>query len=137
MRNLSIILIAFCFMTSITSCSKDNAGPGGQSQINVKVLNGNSNVPDAEVKVLYNARTYPGSSASYSASSTADHKGNAVFKDLRRGDYYFYSAVETVDTIYEGGAYVRIRNSKGETHIVIDFGADDPFNSVTPPLENP
>ena len=130
-----LLMIGSLFI--LWGCTKFNAGVGGKAQINVKVIYSSINIPDAEVKVMYNARYYPGADASYNDSKTADKKGNVSFKNLRRGDYYFYGSAVVNDTLREGGVYCRIKSKIGETHVVIDFGAKDPFNSVTPPLENP
>lgn len=123
---LSLLII------SIVSCTKFNAGTGGKATIHVKVIDGSYNVPGATVKVIYNAREYPGSDANYDNEMTADVTGLASFKNLRRGDYYFYSFISTTDStgaaiIKEGGAYCRIASKMGETHIVIDYSEADPF----------
>ena len=123
MKLITLTLTFLSLSLFISSCSKNNAGKGGNAQITVKVIDGNANVAGAEVKVMYNARTYPGATASYSETVTADNTGDAVFGNLRRGDYYFYSA----DTLREGGAFMNIASKFGETHVVIDFNEADPF----------
>lgn len=136
MKTLLIGIVSVLAAHLLSGCSKDNAGVGGKAQINVKVIYDNTNVPESEIKVMYNARTFPGSEATYNNSVVSDYKANAEFKNLRRGDYYFYSSAIINDSLMEGGAYVRIKSKKGETHVVIDFGADDPFDNIVV-LENP
>ena len=124
------LLVIFCI--SLIACDKNDAGTGGKAQINVKVINGNLNVPGAEVKVKYNANVFPGTNATYNETDTSDHVGNAVFENLKRGDYYFYSYTTVQDTagndvLLEAGSFVNIASKKGETHIVIDFSEENPF----------
>ena len=127
--NLLLILTIPLLMWS---CKKFDAGTGGKATIHVKVINGSQNVPEAPVKVIYNARQFPGSDANYDNEITADHTGLASFENLRRGDYYFYSYITSTDsagneTLKEGGSYGRIASKYGELHLVIDFAETDPF----------
>lgn len=129
MKNILYLAIA---LLSFSSCTKWDAGTGGKATIHVKVINGNVNVPEAPVAVIYNARELPESTANYDNEVTADHTGLSSFVNLKRGDYYFYSYTTDKDSsgndvIIDGGAYGRISSKRGETHLVIDFSQEDPY----------
>lgn len=127
MKSTFLICALFALSTLISSCSKYDAGTGGKAKITVKVINGNVNVPDVSVQVMYKARTFPGTDATYSSTATADNTGDAIFDNLKRGDYYFYCSVVINDTLREAGAFMNIASKFGEQHAVIDFNEEDPF----------
>ena len=127
MKSTLLILNIFIFTAVFSSCRKYSAGTGGKAQITVKVINGNVNIPNADVQVMYNETSFPGTTASYGNTITADNTGDAVFEDLKRGDYYFYSSFLVDTTLKEAGAFVNIASKFGEQHVVIDFNEDDPF----------
>ena len=124
MINKSLIQIFFLFV--FISCSKQ-PGPGGKANVNIHVINGNTNVPETTVYVDYGGNSFPGETATGDASINADQKGLAVFEDLKRGDYYFFVNHLINDTIRSGGAHTIIESRKGEQHIVIDLSEEDPF----------
>lgn len=112
---------------SLLACYK--AGTGGKAKLNIHVFNGQEIVPYSTIYIRYNADKYPGSNASYDDEKLGDHTGLAFFDKLKKGDYYIYATkYDTASmTTFEGGAYAAITNRKGEQHIVIDFGEEDPF----------
>ena len=124
MLHNSLFFLSILF--TITSCSKQ-PGPGGKANINVHVINGNTNVPESSVYVNYGGNSFHGESSTGDASIIADQKGLAVFEDLKRGDYYFFVNHVIDDTIRSGGAHAVIESRKGEQHFVIDLSEEDPF----------
>lgn len=114
-------------MATLSTCYK--AGTGGKAKLNIHVFNGNEIVPYAHVYVRYNTTTYPGANASYNQEAYCDHSGYVEFTKLKKGDYYIYATKYDTASMatFEGGAYAPIQNRKGERHIVIDFGEEDPF----------
>jgi rhodanese-related sulfurtransferase len=127
MKSTLLILFIFICTALVSSCSKYKAGTGGKAKITVKVINGNMNVADVDVQVMYKATTFPGTSASYSSTVIADNTGDAIFDNLKRGNYYFYCAVGIDSTLKEAGAFINIASKFGEQHVVIDFAEEDPF----------
>jgi len=127
MKSISLILTLFICTAFISSCNKYNAGTGGKAKITVKVINGNVNVPNVDVKVMYKATAFPGTEASYNNTVLADNTGDAIFDDLKRGNYYFYCTAVVDDTLREAGAFMNIASKFGEQHAVIDFGEEEPF----------
>ena len=119
-------LLSLSFLFTLFACSKQ-PGPGGKANVNVHVINGNTNVPESTVFVNYGGTSFPGENATGNANIIADQKGLAVFEDLKRGDYYFFVNHMINDTIYSGGARAVIESRKGEQHIVIDLSEEDPF----------
>ena len=127
MKSTSLILSLFICTVLVSSCSKYKAGTGGKAQITVKVINGNVNIPGADVQVMYKATSFPGTSANYSNTVTADNTGDAIFNNLKRGNYYFYCSFVADSTVKEAGAFINIASKFGEQHVVIDFNEEDPF----------
>ena len=127
MKSTLLILSIFIFTAFVSSCSKYKAGTGGKAQITVKVINGNVNIPGADVQVMYKASSFPGTSANYNNTVTADNTGDAIFDNLKRGNYYFYCTLFIDSTIKEAGAFINIASKFGEQHVVIDFNEEDPF----------
>ena len=127
MKSNLLILALFISTVLVSSCKKYNAGTGGKAQITVKVINGNVNIPDIDVQVMYKANAFPGTSATYSNTVIADNTGNAVFDNLKRGNYYFYCNFLIDSTLKEAGAFINIASKFGEQHVVIDFAEEDPF----------
>ena len=127
MKSTILILNIFIFTALISSCRKYNAGTGGKAQITVKVINGNVNIPGADVHVMYNATAFPGTTANYGNTVTADNTGDAIFDKLKRGNYYFYSTFMDDSIVKEAGAFINIASKFGEQHVVIDFNEEDPF----------
>ncbi len=126
-KQIPLFFIITIFITTLfVSCTK-HAGTGGKAIINVHIINGNTNVPNADVYVNYNGNSFPGINATGDASLLADQKGLALFEDLKRGSYYFFVNTLINDTIRSGGAHVLIESRKGEQHIVIDLDEEDPF----------
>lgn len=127
MRTIFRYILLLCVALTFTTCYK--AGTGGKASLNIHVFNGNEIVPYATVYVKYNASTWPGTNASYHNEAVCDHSGFALFNKLKKGDYYFYATkYDTASGAFlEGGAFAPITNRKGEQHIVIDFGEEDPF----------
>jgi hypothetical protein len=125
---MSRVLLFIFAAILISSCEKA-PGPGGKAKINVTVINGNSPVADAIVKIKYGATAYPGVNGKYDDDMIGDYSGHASFDNLTRGDYYIYASNPdtTMSTDWEGGAHVLINNKPGETHIVVDFSEEDPF----------
>jgi hypothetical protein len=127
MKTSLLILNILIFTALVSSCSKYKAGTGGKAQITVKVINGNVNIPGADVKVMYNATSFPGTTANYGSTVTADNTGDAIFDKLKRGNYYFYSTFMDDSIVKEAGAFINIASKFGEQHVVIDFNEEDPF----------
>ena len=127
MKSTLLILPLFIFTVLVSSCRKYNSGTGGKAQITVKVINGNVNIPDIDVQVMYKANAFPGTSATYSNTVIADNTGNAIFDNLKRGNYYFYCSFVADSTLKEAGAFINIASKFGEQHVVIDFAEEDPF----------
>ena len=127
MKPTLLILSLFICTSLVSSCSKYKAGAGGKAQITVKVINGNANVPDIDVHVMYNATAFPGTSANYGNTVIADNTGDAIFDKLKRGNYYFYCNFLIDSTLKEAGAFINIASKFGEQHVVIDFAEEDPF----------
>ncbi len=127
MKSTILILNIFIFTTLISSCSKYSAGTGGKAQITVKVINGNVNIPGADVHVMYNATAFPGTTANYGNTVIADNTGDAIFDNLKRGNYYFYCSFVADSIVNEAGAFINIASKFGEQHVVIDFNEEDPF----------
>ena len=124
------MLPKFLFFLSVlfisNACTKQ-PGPGGKANVNVHVINGNTNVPESTVYVNFGGTSFPGENATGDANLIADQKGLAVFEDFNRGNYYFFVNHMINDTIYSGGASAVIESRKGEQHIVIDLSEEDPF----------
>ena len=127
MKSTLLILSIFICTAFVSSCSKYKAGTGGKAQITVKVINGNVNIPGADVQVMYKATSFPGTNANYNNTVTADNTGDAIFDNLKRGNYYFYSTLFIGSTVKEAGAFINIASKFGEQHVVIDFNEEDPF----------
>lgn len=127
MKSTLLILSLFICAVLVSSCSKYKAGAGGKAQITVKIINGNVNIPGADVHVMYNSTSFPGTTANYGKTVAADNTGDAIFDNLKRGNYYFYSAFIADSILKEAGAFVNIASKFGEQHIVIDFAEEDPF----------
>ncbi len=127
MKSTLLILSLFISTAIVSGCSKYKAGTGGKAQITVKVINGNVNVPNIDVQVMYNATAFPGSSANYGNTAIADNTGDAIFDNLKRGNYYFYCTFVADSTVKEAGAFINIGSKFGEQHVVIDFNEEDPF----------
>ncbi len=127
MKSTLLILSIFICTAFVSSCSKYKAGTGGKAQITVKVINGNVNIPGADVQVMYKATSFPGTNANYNNTVTADNTGDAIFDNLKRGNYYFYSTLFIDSTVKEAGAFINIASKFGEQHVVIDFNEEDPF----------
>ena len=127
MKSTLLLLSLFICTVLVSSCSKYKAGTGGKAQITVKVINGNVNIPGADVQVMYKATSFPGTSANYSNTVTADNTGDAIFNNLKRGNYYFYCSFVADSTVKEAGAFINIASKFGEQHVVIDFNEEDPF----------
>ena len=127
MKSTLLILTIFIFTAIVSGCRKYNAGTGGKAQITVKIINGNVNIPNADVHVMYNATSFPGTTAVYGNTVAADNTGDAVFEDLKRGNYYFYCSFLADSILKEAGAFVNVASKFGEQHIVIDFNEEDPF----------
>ena len=85
------------------------------------------NVADVDVQVMYKATAFPGTSASYSNTVIADNTGDAIFDNLKRGNYYFYCSFVADSIVKEAGAFINIASKFGEQHVVIDFNEEDPF----------
>ena len=125
----SIPLILLCLL--FLSCSK-TAGIGGKAKINVHVIksidNGNAlNLPQTQVSVLYSGQLFPGATSQGDDTMQTNDDGLAIFENLKRGDYYFFVNTTINDTLVSGGHFTTIESRKGETHIVIDLGEEDPF----------
>ena len=127
MKSTLLILSLFICTVLVSSCSKYKAGTGGKAQITVKVINGNVNIPGADVQVMYKASSFPGTSANYNNTVTADNTGDAIFDNLKRGNYYFYCTFIADSSVKEAGAFINIASKFGEQHVVIDFDEEDPF----------
>lgn len=127
MKSTLLILYIFICTAFVSSCSKYKAGTGGKAQITVKVINGNMNVTDADVHVMYNATAFPGPTANYGNTVKADNTGDAIFDNLKRGNYYFYCSFVADSIVKEAGAFINIASKFGEQHVVIDFNEEDPF----------
>jgi hypothetical protein len=127
MKSTLLVLSLFICTVLVSNCSKYKAGTGGKAQITVKVINGNVNIPDADVQVMYKATAFPGSSANYSNTVAADNTGDAIFDNLKRGNYYFYCTLFIDSTVKEAGAFINVASKFGEQHVVIDFNQEDPF----------
>ena len=127
MKSTLLILHIFIFTAFVSGCRKYSAGTGGKAQITVKIINGNVNIPNADVQVMYNATSFPGTTAVYGNTVAADNTGDAVFEDLKRGNYYFYCSFLADSILKEAGAFVNIASKFGEQHVVIDFNEEDPF----------
>ena len=76
---------------------------------------------------MYKATSFPGTNANYNNTVTADNTGDAIFDNLKRGNYYFYSTLFIDSTVKEAGAFINIASKFGEQHVVIDFNEEDPF----------
>ena len=127
MKSTLLILSLFICTALVSSCSKYKAGTGGKAQITVKVINGNVNIPDIDVHVMYNATAFPGTTANYGNTVIADNTGDAIFDNLKRGNYYFYCSFIADSSLKEAGAFINIASKFGEQHVVIDFNEEDPF----------
>ena len=127
MKSTLLILSLFMCTALVSSCSKYKAGTGGKAKITVKVINGNVNIPDIDVQVMYKATAFPGTSATYSNTVIADNTGDAIFDNLKRGNYYFYCSFIADSSLKEAGAFINIASKFGEQHVVIDFAEEDPF----------
>lgn len=127
MINSKIHITILIILVLFYSCKKE-AGYTGKAMVHVHVINGAVSVGNAQVKVKFNANSFPGASAPYEDTKLTDYTGKVDFENLSRGEYYFYSYfADTSGAVYEGGSYLRINNKPGETHIVIDFSEADPF----------
>ena len=127
MKSTLLILSLFICTAFVSSCSKYKAGTGGNAQITVKVINGNVNIPDIDVHVMYTATAFPGTTANYGNTVIADNTGDAIFDKLKRGNYYFYCTFVADSIVKEAGAFINIASKFGEQHVVIDFAEEDPF----------
>ena len=127
MKSTLLILPLFICTVLVSSCRKYNAGTGGKAQITVKVINGNVNIPAIDVHVMYNATAFPGTTANYGNTVIADNSGDAIFDNLKRGNYYFYCSFVADSIVKEAGALINIASKFGEQHVVIDFAEEDPF----------
>ena len=127
MKSTLLILSLFMCTALVSSCSKYKAGTGGKAKITVKVINGNVNIPDIDVQVMYKATAFPGTTANYGNTVIADNTGDAIFDNLKRGNYYFYCSFIADSSLKEAGAFINIASKFGEQHVVIDFAEEDPF----------
>lgn len=128
-HHLSITAILICAF--FISCSK-TPGIGGKAKINVHVIksinNENAlNLPNTTVMVLYNGTSFPGINALGDDSKQTNDDGLAIFDDLKRGNYYFFVNTSISDSLFSGGHFTTIESRKGEVHIVIDLGEEDPY----------
>ena len=64
-------LLFLSILFTIFACSKQ-PGPGGKANVNVHVINGNTNVPESTVYVNYGGTSFPGESATGDANLIAD-----------------------------------------------------------------
>lgn len=121
MRQLLTLLLGTLLAVMVLMGCRKN-GTGGNSIINIHVIDSNSNISDAIVKIKFGATGNPGPYADYDLEDTSNYAGLAKFQDLRRGDYYIraYSPEDSSGNVYEAGKYVKIEN-RGEQHIVIEF----------------
>jgi hypothetical protein len=125
--SIAAIIICCCFI----SCSK-SPGIGGKAKINVHVIksidNDNAlNLPNTAVMVLYNGKSFPGINAHGDDSTQTNDDGLAIFEDLKRGDYYFFVNTTISDSLFSGGHFTTVESRKGEVHVVIDLGEQDPY----------
>ena len=120
-----------CIGIFIVSCSK-TAGPNGKATVHVhliQTLNNNfaMNLANTNVMVNYNSSSFPGNTASGDNNVQTNENGLAEFNNLKRGDYYFFVISSINDTLFSGGQHICIESRKGEQHIVIDIGEENPY----------
>jgi|TARA_B110000438_G_scaffold297475_1_gene343914 hypothetical protein len=125
----SITTIVSCIF--FISCTK-TPGLGGKAKINIHVIksldNGNAlNLANTAVMVLYNGKSFPGINAQGDDIKQTNEDGLAIFDNLKKGDYYFFVNTIISDSSYSGGHFTTIESRKGEVHIVIDLGEQDPY----------
>lgn len=83
------VLIA-AIMTAVFSCKKE--GTGGDATVATIVQHHGKNIPYSTVYVKYGAKDFPGDDVSkYDANQQTDKEGHTHFKNLLKGDYYFYA----------------------------------------------
>ena len=119
------------FLFSFLSCSK-TAGLNGKATVHVHLMHTNNNnygmnLSGTNVMVNYNSNSHPGLSSDGDNNIYTDENGLAEFKNLKRGDYYFFVNTIINDTLFSAGEHLTIQSRKGEQHIVIDIGEENPF----------
>lgn len=127
MKYTFVILSIFILTTLFSSCAKYNAGTGGKAKVTVKVIHGNTNINGIDVQVMYRATEFPGTNANYNNTILVNNTGNAIFDNLKRGNYYFYCTAMIDSSLKEAGAFINIGSKFGEQHVVIDFNQEDPL----------
>ena len=126
-KTLLICLIGVLFF----SCSK-KAGPRGKATVHVHLirsLNNNyaMNLPNTNIMVNYGSVSFPGTNTNGDNSILTNENGLAEFNNLKRGDYYFFVNTTINDSLFSGGHHTTIESRKGEQHIVIDIGEENPY----------
>ena len=127
----NILTVIFILAIIFSGCKK--AGEGGSTTIDVRVLDTNA-VPvyHAKVYVQYNTLERSGNpEIKFDDSLSTNFKGQAVFTQLRRGDYFFYAVyTDTVrldslspvtEVKFTGGEGIHIRNNSLERAVVINL----------------
>lgn len=109
-----------------TACKK--AGSGGDASVALFVKHHGNLIPAAKVYVKYNSKEFPGSDVtkydlSVVCGSSGHSAGHAHLKNLRWGDYYFYSEGfdSTISQKVTGGIALQIRRSERKKEITLDI----------------
>lgn len=120
-----------CFI--LISCSKP--GKGGDTDIDIRVLDENAvPVVDVPVYIQYGTQTADGNpEKNHDDVITTNYKGQAVFENMRKGEYFFFARA-ILDTTYkdtsnqiqtivwgEGNTNVRIATRDQEKTAIINL----------------
>ena len=127
----TLLLIATCFCFIFLSCSKQ-PGLGGKASVNIHVIksidqNSSLSLTNTTVHVNYGGTSFLGVNAIGNDTKNTNESGVVVFENLKRGNYYFFVNTLVNDTLISGGHFTTIESKRGEQHIVIDLGQEDPF----------
>lgn len=124
MKKLSLLLFIPLLMFAF-ACKKE--GKGGKINLTANVSHHNLPIENASVYIKYGATEFPGSDLTvYDDFIASDKNGVAVFKGLRKGNYFLYSVGfdKSINENVTGGIPVKIETKAGDIAVPLPVTED-------------